>query len=353
ICWMSDHGRPEDFIAVLHPDVPLSGLHKVNSSRESSAASSTLPPLQSVSRTPSRENRFRLVLGLNSTASAIAKNLNLLKAPLKISPSLMELLDTAQQAASNAEHTSRRDHISDGAAFTVRDDTSYQQDINSLIAHDEDLPELAREVHSDFAVDGCGWPSSIAQKGLDLSGSWKPIVSKTFLESYDLFLQACGESYWMRKLLVNAVSMQTQQVQQYENGKRLEIVDIHPLARWNRTITASGIEHARHMEFVNEMMDPQGDKLQIVASWCGNGTIHRSVLKTSKPRLKDAWLETNRYLEQIESVPEKDDKKRPDPTSADSKTAKNFILVSESIFHLPPSTQNLRHASIVWKYERI
>ena len=66
-------------------------------------------------------------------------------------------------------------------------------------------------------------------------------------------------------------------------------------------------------EFVNDMIDPQGDKMRIVANWCGNGTVHRSVLTTTKTRLKDAWLETHRFLEKIESSSKDSDRPAVSP----------------------------------------
>ncbi|KAL3906834.1 MAG: hypothetical protein SGILL_009116 [Bacillariaceae sp.] len=205
----------------------------------------------------------------------------------------------------------------------------------------------------------------MTKSGLDLSGTWKPIVTYDFLEAYDNFLKACGESYWMRKLLVNAVSMQTQQVRQYGQGKRLEIVDIHPMARWNRTIVASGMNlsplHQRYgyEEYVNTMIDPQGNEMVITAHWCNNGTVHKSALKTSKRRLQDAWLETNRFLTKVASSTEDDVEPETglNAVSSDSQSSE-YILVCESIFHPPPASAsnengNLRPASIVWKYERV
>jgi hypothetical protein len=271
---------------------------------------------------------------------------------MQISPALVELLDAIKRPSFNGHFESQLP-LPSNLSFLALDSAGGSSALSDI----DDPPESFHQDDPHFEVAGCERPSTNARPGLDLSGTWKPIVSTAFLESYGLFLQACGESYWMRKLLVNAVSMQTQKVHQYDNGERLEIVDIHPLARWNRTIVASKIEysifHVHHEEHINKMIDPQGDELQIVANWCGNGTIHRSVLKTNKSRLQDAWLETRRYLEKVGPLPEGDETSRGKLSAGGRGSINEYILVCESIFHPLPHHSKLRPASIVWKYERI
>jgi len=165
---------------------------------------------------------------------------------------------------------------------------------------------------------------SKAADGVDLSGSWKPIVTAEFKKEYDSFLVNCSESFMFRKVVVNGIGYQKEVIRQLNNGIDVEIVATNPAGNWNRTLVAS--DESRPLNVT--ITDPDGDKVHVEAWWEGNGTRHKSLLQ-GKPRVKGGVFETARYLES------------------------NNILVCESRFHpAPSSSAKFKHGYVLWKFQR-
>jgi hypothetical protein len=327
--------------------------------RTMKGASWQVPPYPQQSASP----RFKLVWRQDSAVSTalMARKLNLLGQSIKLSQSLSDLLDTTIPQHPSMVHQNRGQFsklvVKGTDAIVGVDSRNGESDefLNQIHGPNEVTSLQStnpRDQVNVFSIPGCGHPSSVAHSKVDLSGKWKPIITNGFLVAYDNFLQSCGESYWMRKLLVNALSMQSQQIRQLDGGRRLEIVDMHPMASWNRTLVSSGNNTTENSfqpfkEVVNQLMDPQGDALQVVAYWCEDGTVHKSVLQSSKPHWIGAWLESYRFLESSDL----NDSQGSSP---------NPILVSKAIFHPPPNNNNnnikharkMRPASLTWRYEQ-
>ncbi len=234
---------------------------------------------------------------------------------------------------------------------------------------------------------------------VDLSGTWRPILSKEFRDGYDAFLRACGEPYWTRKLVLNALAMYTLVIRQRQRpdhgntddrgGGDLELLDVTPIGSWNRTLVSSparrcasppspingtltssnkynntnnhhggdivpwdDIMQMNEIDgvYVNELIDPQGDPVQIVSYWCEGGTVHQSFLKSAKPRFQDVTFETRRYLMEV---------------GGGGLDEEGSILVCESIYHpvapsSPPTSarneasieDDRGRVSVVWKFRR-
>jgi len=217
---------------------------------------------------------------------------------------------------------------------------------------------------SSSANDPYGPRWAIANTGIDLSGTWIPIVTSDFKQAFDSFLSTCcGQfyPYFRRKIMVNFLGLTKEVIQQHQMGRTLEIVSSNPVGQWNRTLVASGTRSSRKggrtnrstttttdaMFFVpiyQTVQDPEGDMVEIEAWWENGGTVHRSWLRgiphatSSNTNHKDknkhkvkanGIFESRRYLE-----------------------SRN-VLVCESTFH--PSTtasRSIQMARVVWRYSR-
>lgn len=231
--------------------------------------------------------------------------------------------------------------------------------------------------------------SSRAAARVDLTGRWRPAktISTQDLTDYDEFLKACCSdkiSYWTRQVLSSSsvVSRQEFVVKQFDEGRILEFVDIHPLASnvWNRTIvTSTSPEKNRlaknssalprdddskldgHRSYVNELKGLQGDPVLIEAYWEDNGTVLTSLLRTKADDSGDdgsdnqGWLQTRRYL-----FPDTDHFE-----SQQNEENKNRVMVVETTFHstlYPTETEALLIArneedtlstKMVWRWEQV
>jgi hypothetical protein len=165
---------------------------------------------------------------------------------------------------------------------------------------------------------------SSAASHVDLSGTWRPIVTPEFKQEYDQYLLNCSESYMFRKVIVNGISLQKESIRQLDDGAQLQIVASNPVGNWNRTLVASA-------EPTNvTIKDPDGDVVQVEAWWEQEGTVHKSWLR-DKPRILGGAFETARYLES------------------------ENVLVCESRFHPSPTTsasKNFKYGHVVWKFKR-
>jgi hypothetical protein len=163
---------------------------------------------------------------------------------------------------------------------------------------------------------------------VDLSGSWRPIVTADFKSEYDEYLNNCSQSFMFRKIVVNAIGTQSERIRMLENGKELEIIATNPAGNWKRTLVASEMNSPCNIT----IQDPDGDSMVQVEAWWedGGGTKHKSWLR-GKPRVQGGAFETTRYLE--------------------SKDA----LICESAFH--PSlnadtSMNFQPGFVIWRYKR-
>lgn len=175
---------------------------------------------------------------------------------------------------------------------------------------------------------------STAAEHVDLSGTWKPIVTAEFKQQYDQYLLNCSQSYVFRKVIINGISLQTETIRQMNHGMDVEIFASNPAGNWNRTLTASGIsphfmDHSAEPLHVT-IEDPDGDMVQVEAWWENGGTVHKSWLR-GKPRVHGGEFETIRYMESPN------------------------VLVCESNFHPSPSapaSKKFQYGHVVWKFQR-
>lgn len=201
--------------------------------------------------------------------------------------------------------------------------------------------------------------SSRAAAQVNLSGRWRPTTTAQDLTDYDQFLKACCSdkiSYWTRQLLSSSsvVSRQEFIVKQLEEGRMLEMVDIHPLASsaWNRTIVTNTIpNHA----YVNKLKGPQENLVLIEAYWEENGMVHTSSLRMVEDDATggdngEGWLRTRLYLF---------------PTRSETHEDKSREMVVETTYHstlYPTDAQAMLKAGqgedasttkMVWKWEEV
>jgi hypothetical protein len=160
---------------------------------------------------------------------------------------------------------------------------------------------------------------------VDLSGTWRPIVTPEFKQEYDEYLLNCSQSFIFRKVVVNGISLQKETIRQV-NGDLEIIATSNPAGNWNRTLVASdAIE-----PFNITIKDPDGDTVQVEAWWAEEGTRHTSWLG-GKPRVQGGSFETVRYLENED------------------------ILVCESSFHPSPTasaSMNFKYGHVKWRFKR-
>jgi len=182
---------------------------------------------------------------------------------------------------------------------------------------------------------------------VNLSGTWKPIVTERFKEEYDAYLSNCRRPYLYRKLLVNGIAFQKEHIRQLNDGRELMIIATNPVGDWNRTLLTSSFDAPTNVTII----DPDGDTVYIEAYWINNGTRHKSILR-GKPNVMGGYFETVRYLEQQQQQRggssngnDNNDKERED------------VLICESKFY-PPSTslhgnsKEFNYGQVVWRFER-
>ena len=160
---------------------------------------------------------------------------------------------------------------------------------------------------------------------VDLSGTWRPVVTPEFKTEYDSYLANCSQSFLFRKVVVNGIGYQKEVIRQLNDGIDLEIIATNPAGNWNRTLRASdGI-----LPLNVTITDPDGDRVQIEAWWEMGGTRHKSILR-GKPNVDGGVFETVRYLK----------------TDA--------VLVCESKFHPSPSSsvEEFKYGYVVWTFQR-
>ena len=93
-----------------------------------------------------------------------------------------------------------------------------------LLSNNETLSEDTKSAAS--SSDDISVSSSRSIKAADnvnLSGTWRPIVTPEFKEEYDAYLKNCSQSYMFRKIAVNGISLQKEIFRQLNDGIDLEI----------------------------------------------------------------------------------------------------------------------------------
>eukprot|EP00580_Thalassiosira_gravida_P014127 CAMPEP_0201683992 /NCGR_PEP_ID=MMETSP0494-20130426/52409_1 /ASSEMBLY_ACC=CAM_ASM_000839 /TAXON_ID=420259 /ORGANISM="Thalassiosira gravida, Strain GMp14c1" /LENGTH=295 /DNA_ID=CAMNT_0048167779 /DNA_START=163 /DNA_END=1050 /DNA_ORIENTATION=- len=167
---------------------------------------------------------------------------------------------------------------------------------------------------------------SKAAPHINLSGTWKPIVTETFKKQYDSYLDNCGENFMFRKVVVNGIVYQKETIRQLNDGVNLEIIATNPAGNWNRTLVTSEEENPRNATIV----DPDGDEVQVEAWWEESGCRHKSILRC-KPRVEGGVFETVRYLE-----------------------GDGDVLVCESCFTpaSSSSSKKFKYGQVMWKFRR-
>lgn len=172
---------------------------------------------------------------------------------------------------------------------------------------------------------------AIAAPTTDLSGSWKPVVTSSFKQQYDTYLECCGEGLVFRKALVSTIGLAKEIYEQRDQGRELIITGSTPIGSWQRILVSSGAD-ADTVDFeplYSTFKDPDGETVQVEAWWENDGTVHKSWLR-NKPRVLGGAFESTRYF-----LPDDED-----------------VLVCESVFHPPPNNTKFQKGSVEWRFRR-
>lgn len=193
-----------------------------------------------------------------------------------------------------------------------------------------------------------------AHPGTDLSGTWKPIITPTFLKEYDVYLQNCGTNFMFRQIYMNLCPTTRETIIQSDGGRIVRLRGSSPLGGWDRTLISSGVDSTAHSSSNDdddidekyevvyaEFLDPDREPVKVEAWWDEQGTVHHSFLR-GKASVCGGEFESRRYLDYV--------------AEGDGKVVE---LVCESKFH--PSTTSLdqrpatgsmkfRPAFIQWRY---
>jgi hypothetical protein len=186
---------------------------------------------------------------------------------------------------------------------------------------------------------------------VNLSGTWKPIVTERFKKEYDTYLSNCRQPYLYRKLLVNGIVFQKEHIRQLNDGRELMIIATNPVGDWNRTLLTSSFDMPTNVTII----DPDGDTVYIEAYWINNGTKHKSILR-GKPNVMGGYFETVRYLEQQQQQQQQHRGGSSNGNDNNDKERED-VLICESKFY-PPSTslhgksKEFNYGQVVWRFER-
>ena len=239
--------------------------------------------------------------------------------------------DKALSALSNLVHIPRDEPApSTDTAHHVKDDSL-------------SLPESTREDRNAKAADG-----------IDLSGTWKPIVTAEFKKDYGHYLECCGENGLKRQFYMSVVSLTGERLRQYNenDASQLELTGTSPVGEWKRTLIASAPSTRGEYPILTPVRDPDGDTVTVEAWWTNHGTVHESWMR-GKPRVEGGSFQSLRYLE-----PKENDK------GSDNNGSSGDILVCESHFH-PAAPANADKSStngrlsrfqpgfVKWRFQRV
>jgi len=95
-----------------------------------------------------------------------------------------------------------------------------------LLSNNETSLEDTDDTNSSSDDGTSSSRSSNAADNVNLSGTWRPIVTPEFKEEYDEYLKNCSQSYMFRKIAVNGISLQKEIFRQLNDGIDLEISEL-------------------------------------------------------------------------------------------------------------------------------
>ena len=141
---------------------------------------------------------------------------------------LRESADTVEKKENNSvlsqtikALTSYVDECTDDEDSVASNESTVSDEI--LLSNNETLPEDTKSA-DDISVSSSR--SSKAADNVNLSGTWRPIVTPEFKEEYDEYLKNCSQSYMFRKIAVNGISLQKEIFRQLNDGVDLEISEL-------------------------------------------------------------------------------------------------------------------------------
>jgi hypothetical protein len=181
---------------------------------------------------------------------------------------------------------------------------------------------------------------AVAHPSIDLSGTWKPIITTEFQREYNQYLTNCGTTMFFRQVCLKFCSTTREIIEQLEDGRVVHLNAQSPAGGWKRSLISSGADGATEsFEAVHsEFLDPDKELVKVEAWWEDQGRIHKSVLR-EKAGVQGGVFETLRYL-----------------TKKDDETDQ-AILVTESTFHPSPKhlskpSSKFKPAFVRWQYEK-
>mmetsp|Transcript_2509 Transcript_2509/g.5463 ORF Transcript_2509/g.5463 Transcript_2509/m.5463 type:complete len:345 (+) Transcript_2509:131-1165(+) len=191
---------------------------------------------------------------------------------------------------------------------------------------------------------------AMAHPDVDLSGTWKPIITADFLKQYDEYLEGCGTSYFFRQLCLKFCSMTRETITQKEEGRILELDGQTPAGSWKRSLISSGAESSYNDDYdveYSEFLDPDKERVQVEAWWEERGSVHKSILR-NKRTVEGGEFETLRYLNNNTGC-------NATTVSDDARSSEQPTLVTESIFRPGDSStdKKFKPTSIRWEYKRV
>ncbi|KAG7362893.1 hypothetical protein IV203_026253 [Nitzschia inconspicua] len=224
-----------------------------------------------------------------------------------------------------------------GIVLHKRSKTTHEKSLENATPSEE-VTTTATSQSSEIALPkGPRW--AISHPNIDLSGTWKAIITKDFLKKYDEYLVNCGASYIFRQVCLKFCSMTRETITQLDHGRILELDGQTPAGSWKRSLISSGAEAGScdyNVEYTH-FLDPDKEMVQVEAWWEDQGSVHKSILR-NKPTVAGGEFETLRYL-----------RKDASGTSA----AKTFV--TESTFRPKSSStvSKFKPAHIQWEYTRV
>ncbi|KAL3907945.1 MAG: hypothetical protein SGILL_008669, partial [Bacillariaceae sp.] len=208
-----------------------------------------------------------------------------------------------------------------------------------------DVSTKSIEPTKDSLPFGSRW--EVAHPDVDISGTWKPIITPEFLKKYDEYLANCGSSYFFRQLCLKFCGTTRETITQQDHGRTVELDGRTPAGNWKRSLISSGASPTSPQFQVAyaEFLDPDKERVQVEAWWENDGSVHHSILR-NKQTVGGGEFETLRYLS--------DHVDDGDANNDRVTETKEVVLVTESTFHPSskhlsnPSSSNFKPAHIRW-----
>ncbi len=175
-----------------------------------------------------------------------------------------------------------------------------EQSSRSSIKIKDDVDETSASQELGLLPRGNRW--AISAPDIDLSATWKIVVSDEFKKDYDEYLKNLGQPSIVRSIAVSIVELTTEEVIQSDMGRSLSIKGKNLRGVWERTLVASGSDYDNHFDEKNEehefvdLITADKEKVKAEAWWENNGTVHRSYLRGGK-KYGGGDFESKRYLE--------------------------------------------------------